>query len=86
MQDYIALLASVLKMASISSMEAQVNKHIECCQHGQRIQTNDFASGSAIESGYPECTHMCDQKLLTNSRRQKFNRFVLKRILIWKIL
>ena len=57
MQDYIALLASVLKMASISSMEAQVNKHIECCQHGQRIQTNDFASGSAIESGYPECTH-----------------------------
>ena len=41
-------------MASISSMEAQVNKHIECCQHGQRIQTNDFASGSAIESGYPE--------------------------------
>ena len=35
MQDYITLLNEALKMTSVSSIGAQVNDYIECCEHAR---------------------------------------------------
>jgi hypothetical protein len=73
MQDYIALDLR-LKMTSISSMEAQVNKHMECWQHAQRTQMNDFDLGSAIELVFPDCTHTQLFRSLTKELKAEIKR------------
>jgi hypothetical protein len=52
MQDYITLLNEALKMTSVSSIGAQVNDHIECCEHARRIRINNLSLDTVIESGY----------------------------------
>ena len=39
-------------MTSVSSIEAQVNDYIECCEHARRIRINNLSLDTVIESGY----------------------------------
>ena len=39
-------------MTSVSSIGAQVNDYIECCEHARRIRINNLSLDTVIESGY----------------------------------